>query len=55
MMIYHGYMADDVDAGRVTYLDKIQWGSGGWPQVQGMRPSVEAEVPLFEFFGLNTG
>ena len=46
-IIYHGYMADDVDAGRVTYLDKIQWGAGGWPQVQGMRPSVEAEVPLF--------
>lgn len=46
-MIYHGYMADDVDAGRVVYLDKIQWGTGGWPQVQSMRPSTQAQVPLF--------
>ena len=46
-MVYHGYMADDVDAGRVTYLDRIQWGKDGWPQVQSMRPSTEAEVPLF--------
>jgi len=46
-VLYHGYMADDVDAGRVTYLDKIIWGTGGWPQIQGMRPSTEAEVPIF--------
>ncbi|MBQ3631806.1 MAG: family 43 glycosylhydrolase [Prevotella sp.] len=46
-VLYHGFMADDVDAGRVTYLDRIRWGTGGWPQIQGMRPSTEAEVPLF--------
>lgn len=46
-MLYHGYQADDVDGGRKVYLDKITWGSGGWPQVQGMRPSTEAAVPLF--------
>ena len=46
-MLYHGYQASDVDAGRVVYLDKITWGSDGWPQVQGMRPSTEAEAPLF--------
>ncbi len=46
-MLYHGYQANNVDAGRVVYLDKITWGSDGWPQVQGMRPSTESEVPLF--------
>ena len=46
-MLYHGYQAADVEAGRVVYLDKITWGYDGWPQVQGMRPSTEAEVPIF--------
>ena len=46
-MIYHGFQASDVDGGRKVYLDKITWGTGGWPQVQGMRPSVEATAPLF--------
>ena len=53
-MLYHGYQATDVDAGRVIYLDKIIWGNDGWPQVQGMRPSTEAEAPLFgEAAGIN--
>ena len=46
-MLYHGYQASNVDAGRVVYLDKITWGSDGWPQVQGMRPSTEADAPVF--------
>ena len=46
-MLYHGFQANDVEAGRVVYLDKITWGNDGWPQVQGMRPSTEAEAPLF--------
>jgi arabinan endo-1,5-alpha-L-arabinosidase len=46
-MLYHGYQASDVDGGRKVYLDKIRWGNDGWPTVQGMRPSVEAEAPLF--------
>ena len=46
-MIYHGYQASDVDGGRKVYLDKIIWNTAGWPQVQGMRPSVEAEAPIF--------
>ena len=46
-MLYHGYQADDVEAGRVIYLDKITWGNDGWPQVQGMRPSTESEKPVF--------
>lgn len=51
-VLYHGYQASDVDAGRVTYLDRINWGTGGWPTIQGMRPSTEAAVPIF---GLNNG
>ena len=46
-VLYHGFQASDVDAGRVTYLDRIVWGADGWPTIQGMRPSVEAQVPLF--------
>jgi len=46
-VLYHGFQADNVDAGRVTYLDRIIWGSDGWPNIRGMRPSTEAEVPLF--------
>ena len=51
-LLYHGYMASDVDRGRVVFLDRVRWGSDGWPQIQGMRPSTEAEVP---FFGQPTG
>ncbi len=46
-VLYHGYQSNDVDAGRVVYLDKVTWGSDGWPQVQGMRPSTESEAPIF--------
>ena len=46
-VLYHGFQASNVDAGRVVYLDRVQWGADGWPQIQGMRPSVEAEAPVF--------
>lgn len=46
-VLYHGFQADNVDAGRVTYLDRVRWGADGWPTIQGMRPSTEAEAPLF--------
>lgn len=51
-ILYHGYMASDVDRGRVVFLDRVRWGSDGWPQIQGMKPSTEATVP---FFGPPTG
>lgn len=44
-ILYHGYQAENVDAGRVTYLDRVRWGTDGWPQIQGMRPSTIATVP----------
>ncbi len=46
-VLYHGFQASNIDAGRVTYLDKVNWGSDGWPTIQGMRPSTEAEAPIF--------
>ena len=46
-VLYHGFQASNVDGGRVTYLDRVQWGTDGWPQIKGMRPSTEAEVPVF--------
>ena len=51
-ILYHGYMASDVDRGRVVFLDRVRWGSDGWPQIQGMKPSTESTVP---FFGSPTG
>ena len=46
-VLYHGYEADDPDRGRQVFLDRINWGADGWPTIQGMRPSDEAQVPLF--------
>ena len=46
-VLYHGFQASDVEAGRVVYLDKIEWGSDGWPTIKNSQPSVESEVPLF--------
>ena len=46
-IIYHGFQADNIDGGRVTYLDRIIWDEDGWPTVAGMKPSTEAAVPLF--------
>ena len=46
-VLYHGFQANDVDAGRVVYLDKVEWGTDGWPTISDGHPSVEAAAPLF--------
>ena len=46
-VLYHGFQANDVEAGRVTYLDRVEWGTDGWPNIQNQEPSTEADVPLF--------
>ena len=46
-VLYHGFQADNIDAGRVTYLDRIVWDNDGWPTIANMKPSTEAEVPYF--------
>ena len=51
-VLYHGFQANNVDAGRVTYLDKVEW-RDGWPTIQGMRPSTEAAVPVFGSTGID--
>ena len=48
-MLYHGYDADDPDAGRKVYLDKVTWGNDGWPQIRNREPSVTAEAPIFDY------
>lgn len=51
-VMYHGFQASDVDAGRVTYLDKIEWDSKGWPTIKNSQPSVESPVPYFNTTGI---
>ena len=46
-VLYHGFQANDVEAGRVTYLDRVEWGTDGWPYIKNQEPSTEADVPLF--------
>ena len=47
-LLYHGFQANDVDAGRVVYLDKVEWGADGWPTINDGHPSAEAASPIFE-------
>jgi arabinan endo-1,5-alpha-L-arabinosidase len=46
-VLYHGFQANDVEAGRVVYMDKVEWGSDGWPTISDGHPSVESPAPLF--------
>ena len=46
-MLYHGFDADDPDAGRKVYLDQITWDKNGWPQIRNRQPSASAAAPLF--------
>ena len=46
-VLYHGFQSQDVEAGRVVYLDKVEWGADGWPTISDGHPSVEAAAPLF--------
>jgi arabinan endo-1,5-alpha-L-arabinosidase len=47
-VLYHGFQADNVDAGRVTYLDRIIWGTDGWPYIENQEPSIQADAPIFD-------
>lgn len=46
-IIYHGYLKDKPEKGRVVLMDKIDW-IDGWPYVNKLEPSVESESPFFE-------
>ena len=45
-LIYHGYLADEPDRGRLTFLDAIVWKSN-WPTISRSQPSTSATVPWF--------
>lgn len=44
-MIYHGFDAKDIDAGRKVYMDMIMW-DGGWPKTVTGQPSVSFPRPV---------
>lgn len=46
-ILYHGYDANDPDAGRKVYLDRIQWDENDWPYINDGTPSIQADAPLF--------
>ncbi|MGN0068579.1 MAG: family 43 glycosylhydrolase [Prevotella sp.] len=49
-IFYHGWDAASGN-GRYLYMDQIHWGSDGWPQIVGSKPSTVARKPVFS----NTG
>lgn len=46
-VLYHGFQATNLDAGRVTFLDRVDWDDEGWPVIQNMKPSLSAACPQF--------
>lgn len=46
-IIYHGFSMKDPDAGRLVYMDKVEW-LNDWPQVAGNMPSVESKKPVWK-------
>ncbi|MBQ8046902.1 MAG: family 43 glycosylhydrolase [Prevotella sp.] len=45
-MLYHGYDASDVGAGRKTFLARIDWDEEGWPYVKNAQPTNGDACPL---------
>lgn len=45
-IFYHGFDANDVNAGRKLYMDRIYWTATGWPSFRDSQPSVTADAPL---------
>lgn len=51
-MLYHGFAADNPDAGRLLYLDEVKWDSADWPYITGGSPSTTADAPFFDTYAL---
>ena len=45
-IIYHGFSAADPDAGRLVWMDRVEW-IDGWPHIANSRPSTVSERPKF--------
>jgi len=45
-MLYHGFSAKDPDAGRLVWMDRVEW-IDGWPHIANSRPSTVSERPKF--------
>lgn len=47
-ILHHGYSKNDVDGGRRVWLEKITWGSDGWPTVGGGTACMAGgDAPVF--------
>lgn len=45
-ILYHGFDAKDAGAGRLVYMDRLEW-VDGWPHIANDRPSTISERPKF--------
>ncbi len=45
-ILYHGFDANNAKAGRLVYMDRIEW-IDGWPHIANDRPSTISEAPKF--------
>lgn len=45
--LFHGYLRDNPNLGRVVFLEMINW-VGGWPDINGSGPSRSSEIPYFK-------
>ena len=46
-LIYHGYLKDNPKAGRVAFMDKLDW-VNGWPIINDSEPSSLSVQPYFK-------
>lgn len=46
-LLYHAFMKDDPDAGRVILLDQLKW-CNNWPYIENDSPSLKHKIPLFK-------
>jgi len=53
-VLYHGYAANDPGAGRMVFLDKVNWNADGWPSINNGGPSESSAKPLFGTAGIGS-
>lgn len=46
-LIYHGYLRDTPQKGRVIFMDRIEW-INGWPYIKNAEPSLTSVIPFVE-------